>query len=249
MPTISATPLNQGSPPSSQLQYQPQPSPSSAAVVSVPSSSPVDFGLPTFTSTSSFISSDIPATVSSPSATSSTPGLTGSVIGSISRRNRRSFAALAREKTSSALANLSAIGSTANYPLRQSASSGSLQKHSRKASQLSAGEAPLFPPLSDGSGSSEQSSSAQFESISAVTEQPSSSADRRRQTIQLIPPISEQRPNSAVSFSPAKMHQTSSRLLRMTEDDRPFTKVWDKPCGSFASLVGQLLTIIFFFFF
>ncbi|OJJ58502.1 hypothetical protein ASPSYDRAFT_89246 [Aspergillus sydowii CBS 593.65] len=224
MPTISAAPLNQGSPPSSQLQYQPQPSPSSAVVVSAPSSSStVDFGLPSLTSTSSFIS-DIPATTSSPSATASTPGLTSSVIGSISRRNRRSFAALAREKTSSALANLSAIGSTANYPLRQSASSGSLQKHSRKASQLSAGEATLSPPLSDGSGSSEQPSSAQFEPISAVTEQPSSSADRRRQTIQLIPPISEQRPSSAVSFSAAKMHQTSSRLLRMTEDDRPFTK-------------------------
>ncbi len=245
MPTISAAPLNQGSPPSSQLQYQPQPSPSSAVVVSAPSSSStVDFGLPSLTSTSSFIS-DIPATTSSPSATASTPGLTSSVIGSISRRNRRSFAALAREKTSSALANLSAIGSTANYPLRQSASSGSLQKHSRKASQLSAGEATLSPPLSDGSGSSEQPSSAQFEPISAVTEQPSSSADRRRQTIQLIPPISEQRPSSAVSFSAAKMHQTSSRLLRMTEDDRPFTKVRDKPCGRFASLIAQLLTLFF----
>ncbi|KAL4917259.1 regulator of G protein signaling domain-containing protein [Aspergillus aurantiobrunneus] len=225
MPTISAAPLNQGSPPSSQLHYQPQPSRSSSPV---PSSSTVDFGLPTFTSSSSFVTSDFPATTSSPSATANTSSFTGSVIGSISRRNRRSFAALAREKTSSALANLSAIGSTANYPLRQSASSGSLQKHSRKASQLSAGEVPatvpLSPPLSDGSGSSEQSNSGPFEPLSAVTEQPNPTTDGRRQTVQFVPPISEQRPNSAASLPAAKMHQTSSRLLRMTEDDRPFTK-------------------------
>ncbi|KAL4777857.1 developmental regulator flbA [Aspergillus nidulans var. acristatus] len=232
MPTsISTAPLSQGSPPSSLIDYQPQSVPSSspppppstaaaaaaAVVVAVPSSSsPVDFGLPSFTSTSSLITSDVPATTT-------TPSFTGSVIGSISRRNRRSFAALAREKTSSALANLSSIGSTTNSSLRQSASSGSLQKHSRKASQLSVGEisgfAPLPLPLSDGSGSSEQSSSAPFEPLSSLTEQPSPAPERRRQTIQLVPPISENRP-----VSPAKMHQTSSRLLRMTEDDRPFTK-------------------------
>ena len=232
MPTsISTAPLSQGSPPSSLIDYQPQSVPSSssppppstaaaaaAVVVAVPSSSsPVDLGLPSFTSTSSLITSDVPATTT-------TPSFTGSVIGSISRRNRRSFAALAREKTSNALANLSSIGSTTNSSLRQSASSGSLQKHSRKASQLSVGEisgfVPLSPPLSDGSGSSEQSSSAPFEPLSAVTEQPNPAAERRRQTIQLVPPISENIP-----VSPAKMHQTSSRLLRMTEDDRPFTKV------------------------
>ncbi|KAL4871800.1 developmental regulator flbA [Aspergillus spectabilis] len=229
MPTISSAPLNQGSPPSSQLHYQPPASQSpSAVVVTVPSSSStVDFGLPAFTSTSAYISCDLPAT-SSPSATASTPSFTGSVIGSISRRNRRSFAALAREKTSSALANLSSIGSTANYPLRQSASSGSLKKHSRKVSQLSVsevpGNTPLSPPLSDGSAASEQSSPALIEPISPVTEQPESPISRRRQTIQLVPPISEQRPDLAVDLFPAKMHQTSSRLLRMTEDDRPFTK-------------------------
>jgi hypothetical protein len=79
--------------------------------------------------------------------------------------------------------------------------------------------------LSDGSAASEQSSPALTEPISPVTEQPESPISRRRQTIQLVPPISEQRPDLAVDLSPAKMHQTSSRLLRMTEDDRPFTKV------------------------
>ncbi|KAJ0417109.1 developmental regulator flbA [Aspergillus carlsbadensis] len=232
MPTISSAPLNQGSPPSSQQQYQPPVSQSSpTVVVAVPSSSTIDFGLPTLTSASSFVAPDLTTselTTASPSAAASTPSFTGSVIGSISRRNRRSFAALAREKTSSALANLSAIGSTANYPLRQSASSGSLQKHSRKASQLSVGEAPGITPLSpslfDGSGASEQSGPTSFESISAVTEQSKTAIERRRQTIQLVPPIVEQRPTAAGSPSQAKMHQTSSRLLRMTEDDRPFTK-------------------------
>ncbi|KAL4778028.1 regulator of G protein signaling domain-containing protein [Aspergillus varians] len=216
MPTISAAPLNQGSPPSSQLHYQPQTAPSAVVVTVPPSSSTVDFGLPAFTS-------DLPATTSSPSTAAASSSLTGSVIGSISRRNRHSFATLARKKTSSAIANLSAIGSTAPYyPLRQSASSGSLQKHSRKASQPSVGEVPAIVPLSspfsDDSGISEQSSSNPF------VPDPNTAAARRRQTIQLVPPVSKQRPISGVGFPPAKMHQTSSRLLRMTEDDRPFTK-------------------------
>lgn len=43
---------------------------------------------------------------------------------------------------------------------------------------------------------------------------------KRRLTLQRIPTLS---PNP--SLDPPKMHQTSSRLLRMTEDERPFTKV------------------------
>ncbi|KKK17268.1 developmental regulator flbA, partial [Aspergillus rambellii] len=240
MPTISSASLNQGSPPSSQLHYQPPSSHSSsssaaAAVVPVPvSSSPVDFGLPTFTSASSLATSESPAFVATtfatlntiPSFTTNPPSFPGSVIGSISRRNRRSFAALAREKTSSAFANFSAIGTTGTAPLRSSASSGSLSKHSRKHSQLSASDAPgitpLTPPLSEGSGSSEQSSPP-FEPSSTVTEHPASTTERRRQTIQLAP-SSEPRLEPTLSLPPAKMHQTSSRLLRMTEDDRPFTK-------------------------
>jgi hypothetical protein len=34
------------------------------------------------------------------------------------------------------------------------------------------------------------------------------------------------------SSSENKMHQTSSRLLRMTDDDRPFTKVGRRPGAS-----------------
>jgi hypothetical protein len=51
---------------------------------------------------------------------------------------------------------------------------------------------------------------------------------RRRHTLQRNPPISEQQLEAGFAALPSKMHQTSSRLLRMTEDDRPFTKVWKK---------------------
>ncbi|RAL16436.1 developmental regulator FlbA [Aspergillus homomorphus CBS 101889] len=257
MPTISSVPLNQGSPPSSHLHY-PQPPRSSAVPIPVPSSPDHNRSRTSSSAASTALQNSAPAAVPALShsatttnittttttaaaagaVTSSTTtppfstGLTGSVIGSISRRNRRSFAALAREKTSSALANLSAIGSP-SYPLRPSASSGSLSKHSRKASQVSIsdlpGGTPLTPPLSDSSTSSEQSSPASTDYATnrvfpAVTDQSTNAVDRRRHTIQRIPSPLEQLPEIDSPSTPAKMHQTSSRLLRMTEDDRPFTK-------------------------
>ncbi|KAF7595901.1 hypothetical protein BBP40_004394 [Aspergillus hancockii] len=233
MPTISSSPLDQGSPPSSHRHsHHRLPTQSSLSTVPVPvSSSPDDFSSPTLPSASGFPNSATPAAVATPTnrtsaINTSTTSFTGSVIGSISRRNRRSFAALAREKTSNALANLSAIGGTTNSTLRSSASSGSLSKHSRKPSQVStseaAGASPLTPPLSDSSASSEQSTNAPIEFPAnpfspVVAEQ----YDRRRQTLQHVPTLAGQQAQAA---TPSKMHQTSSRLLRMTEDDRPFTK-------------------------
>ncbi|KAB8235310.1 hypothetical protein ETB97_010527 [Aspergillus alliaceus] len=230
MPTISSIPLDQGSPPSSHLRHSHHrlPTQSSLSTVPVPvSTSPDDFSSST---PSCPLNSATPAAVAPPTTRTatftSTTSFTGSVIGSISRRNRRSFAALAREKTSNALANLSAIGGTANATLRSSASSGSLSKHSRKPSQVSVSEAsgvsPLTPPLSDSSTSSEQLSNAPIESSAnpfspAVAEQ----VERRRQTLQHVPSLVGQQTQAII---PSKMHQTSSRLLRMTEDDRPFTK-------------------------
>jgi hypothetical protein len=170
-----------------------------------------------------------------------TPGLTGSVIGSISRRNRRSFAALAREKTTSALANLSAIGASGTGTLRPSASSGSLSKHTRKPSQISVGESagtsPLTPPLSDGSAPSESSSPAPIDPNTA-SPPVADSVDKRRQTLQHVPTLAPVEP-------PATMHQTSSRLLRMTEDDRPFTKVRLEPrriTGGVGAAVGEAIS-------
>ncbi|PWY73627.1 RGS-domain-containing protein [Aspergillus heteromorphus CBS 117.55] len=240
MPTISSAPLDQASPPSPSLLHYPQPPRSSAVPIPV-STSPAEARPRTLSAASfhhhsapSVVAPSQPATTTyssnnSNSFTTTTPSsFTGSVIGSISRRNRRSFAALAREKTSNALANLSAIGAP-SYPLRSSASSGSLSKHSRKASQISISElpgaaTPLTPPLSDGSASSDHSPIDSATHRSAVIEPQASFVDRRRQTIQRAPSPLEQLPEFESPAPPAKMHQTSSRLLRMTEDDRPFTK-------------------------
>ncbi|GCB18733.1 developmental regulator flbA [Aspergillus awamori] len=239
MPTISSAHLDQDSPPPSHLLYSQSP----PSVDPIPvSTSPVETrprtasapSLQHHSAPSAVVAPSQPATTTTTTttATNNSTGFTGSVIGSISRRNRRSFAALAREKTSNALANLSSIGAP-NYPLRSSASSGSLSKHSRKASQVSVSEAPgatpLTPPLSDGSASSERSSPAPFDAATsrsspAVVEQQTSSVERRRYTLQRAPSPLEQLPEVGPTVSPAKMHQTSSRLLRMTEDDRPFTK-------------------------
>ncbi|KAI9934737.1 hypothetical protein ASPWEDRAFT_652960 [Aspergillus wentii DTO 134E9] len=262
MPTISSEPLDQGSPPSPHHHHHHHLSSSSSSSspdnisippppVPVPVSPPlVQLPRPaTACSTSSITPSasaasppnqqpdpvDFTTTTPTTATTSANPpNPLGSVIGSISRRNRRSFAALAREKTSSAIASLSSIGGPTTYGLRSSASSGSLSKHSRKASQLSASEptttlSPLTPPLSDGSTSSEQLSPAPVDfpprsSSPAVADcQQPSLVDRRRSTLQRIPSLPEQQ-SDAGSAIPPKMHQTSSRLLRMTEDDRPFTK-------------------------
>ncbi|KAA8650626.1 developmental regulator FlbA [Aspergillus tanneri] len=230
MPTISSTPIDQGSPPSSHLHYYHQSSLPQPSAVPVPASNPpVDSPHPS-TATPAVVapSAAYPAfTTAAPSFSASNSGFTGSVIGSISRRNRRSFAALAREKTSSAIANLSAIGGTANSPLRPSASSGSLSKHTRKPSQVSISEAtglfPLTPPLSDGSAGSDHSSPTPIES-SARPFSAARQVERRRQTLQHVPSSVPQLSQAGPVVPPSKMHQTSSRLLRMTEDDRPFTK-------------------------
>ncbi|KAF4189898.1 hypothetical protein CNMCM8694_003943 [Aspergillus lentulus] len=226
MPTISSTPLDQGSPPSSQhhhLSYHSHTSTTSVPVSSTPADIPSSSIISPLTSPAPTTSS---TTTTANTTATTTTSFTGSVIGSISRRNRRSFAALAREKTSNALANLSAIGSTTNSSLRTSASSGSLSKHSRKPSQISTheivGVSPLTPPLSDGSTSSNQSSPAGIETSEVEFQQ--SLSGRRRHTLQRNPTISEQQLEAGFAALPSKMHQTSSRLLRMTEDDRPFTK-------------------------
>ncbi|KAJ5604636.1 hypothetical protein N7510_009790 [Penicillium lagena] len=114
-----------------------------------------------------------------------------------SSRTRPSFAALARGKPSSAFANLSA---------------------SQKPP--SPNGLPVTPPLSAKSPSSDQLS---FDSARSSSPAPAESFPRRRQNVSRLPtPPEDSRP--VQSALPSKMHQTSSRLLRMTEDDRPFTK-------------------------
>ncbi|KAJ5363690.1 Developmental regulator flbA [Penicillium cataractarum] len=166
-------------------------------------------------STTSFPPTTDPPT----SSTTTTTTFTGSVVGSISRRNRRSFAALA-QKTSSALASLSTISTSSQPPtyntpatLRSSNSSGSLSKLTKSSTST-----PLTPPF-DGDP---------YEQLPASRSvSPESSLQRRRLTLQRVPtPPHDLRPvpPGAAPTAPPKMHQTSSRLLRMTEDERPFTK-------------------------
>jgi hypothetical protein len=127
---------------------------------------------------------------------------TGSVVGSISRRNRRSFAALA-QKTSSAFSSLST----------QSRSSSNYTSLSRSRSSI-----PLTPPFDE---NYVQLTETSRPCSPAWVDNPS--LQKRRLTLQRIPtPPHESRPSPP---GPLKMHQTSSRLLRMTEDERPFTKV------------------------
>lgn len=141
---------------------------------------------------------------------------TRSVVGSISRRNRRSFAILA-QKTSSAFASLSTISQPSSTGLRSSTSSGSLSRHTKLSTAT-----PLTPPLSDKDINEQLPDFSRPGSPAVADPTP---ALKRRLTIQRIPtPPQEPRPASKASPL-SKMHQTSSRLLRMTEDERPFTKV------------------------
>lgn len=157
-------------------------------------------------------SSSINPTTTDPPALQST--FTGSVVGSISRRNRRSFAALA-QRTSSAFASLSTIA-TPTTTLRTSDSSTSLSRQSKPASIN-----PLTPPLSD------EDTHEQLNDLWRPYS-PELFHQKRRLTLQRIPtPPQETRPvqPGVAPIAPSTMHQTSSRLLRMTEDERPFTKV------------------------
>lgn len=148
----------------------------------------------------------MPTQPGSHSREDSLPSVPDSVFGGSISRNRRSFAALA-QKTSNALASLS--GTTT---LRSSISYGSLSRH--RLSTL------VTPPFSD---TYEQLTGTSRPSSPALVDNPPNSLSKRRLTLQRIPtPPHETHPPPLGS---AKMHQTSSRLLRMTEDERPFTKV------------------------
>ncbi|KAL1969938.1 hypothetical protein VTN77DRAFT_7448 [Rasamsonia byssochlamydoides] len=165
------------------------------------------------------ISTPDDATTSGKSTSStSSATLPNAQTGSVSRSSRRSLAVIALEKTSNAIASLTSFTSLGSAPassLRSSVSSGSLSKHSHKYSQLGT---PASPSV--------------WVDQAPQSEEPGEPSNnlylKRRNTIQ-VPRSGASSPtplSDAAAFSRAanKMHQTSSRLLRMTEDDRPFTK-------------------------
>lgn len=155
-----------------------------------------------------------PDTTADPSSVAPPPAAKySSNTGSISKGNRRSLAGFALEKTSNVFANLTTSLATISTPaLRTSSSTGSLSRQSHKYSQVGGASLPADRELSN-------------EELPALPliKAPSSGLSRRG-TVRLIPQESLNLDNTAASRA-NKMHQTSSRLLRMTEDDRPFTKV------------------------
>ncbi|KAJ3944398.1 AMSH/STAMBP protein ubiquitin specific-protease [Colletotrichum fioriniae] len=132
------------------------------------------------------------------------------------------FAAAAFDKTQSALATFSS-----DQSVRQRASSSALGRASLtpdSASDFSAnlGSQDKYPRYTSPSNYSSSSSStlnniegkypSQVSLVQDIPSQPYSETDPTRPLPIRLPSIE------------SKMHQTSSRLLRMTDDDRPFTK-------------------------
>lgn len=138
------------------------------------------------------------------------------------RSSRRSLAAFARDKSSSAIANLSTtIGNTSSPSLRTATSSGSLSRPSRAATLTPSELPPSLPdtpmpnsdPKSPRDPRSPQSPSGRTPHHTTKT------------SIDASPTVYPAQSYTAAPAGPFnKMHQTSSRLLRMTDEERPFTK-------------------------
>ncbi|KAL9578296.1 MAG: hypothetical protein Q9203_007150 [Teloschistes exilis] len=152
---------------------------------------------------------------------------------STGRHNRYSLAALAREKTNNALANFS---------LRSKPSSQSLHSSSSSSGSPTKFEPPASPPSAQRTSNHRPapSDTSQFRSVAADVSRPvdragpttivqsgSSGEGQRFRTERTPSPAQE--PESApttrnLEGALSKMHQTSSRLLRMTDEERPFTR-------------------------
>lgn len=135
-----------------------------------------------------------------------------------SRTNLLTFAALARDKTTSAIANFSDPVTRAQVSRKNS--------HNRRT----AGDSEKSPERKSDPSRSIIPQSKEAQSITPRlglqdTEPPSQSyedTDANTPT-----------PRKVGAPEQSTMHQTSSRLLRMTEDDRPFTRVSDEPPESY----------------
>lgn len=148
------------------------------------------------------------------------------------RYNRHSLAAIAREKTTAALANLTLRSKTSAHSLHSSSSSaGSLkqavasalppernpatQSQSTKLpDHIEAPEKQDSPPVLESSNEPQLSPPHSATSAAVSGPRPSLSLPYRNDSI----------PSPKQSAAPSKMHQTSSRLLRMTDEERPFTR-------------------------
>ena len=160
--------------------------------------------------------------------------------GHLARHNRLSIAAIAREKTNAALANLSA-------GVRPKTSQVSLHSSSSSSNSLSKQTATAATPPTENASRQKgyfniSPTRAEPDSVisPAAAQSPvgegsahpvalSSLIEDRRRLLETTPSPSLRNLPQAPSESPQqaaqnKMHQTSSRLLRMTDEERPFTR-------------------------
>jgi hypothetical protein len=143
------------------------------------------------------------------------------------------FAALARDKTSNAIASLS------EPSIRPRPSSSSLYRSAQSSPTSPSNNSNSLPRSADSqtsldNTSTHNSNSTSPSSLSHTRSETPSSVTLRQSLLETDPP--SQAYSNTATDTPApivlpapgnynKMHQTSSRLLRMTSDDRPFTRV------------------------
>ncbi|KAI9839316.1 MAG: hypothetical protein M1819_003311 [Sarea resinae] len=156
-----------------------------------------------------------------------------------SDNGQRSLLALSRDKLSSALANLTSRPSTSESSLRSISSSGSLHERATRNSrpapvaveqvaELPVSRLPSQAQVLPRSGALHKTHPGVTSAIGAPDGEDdhlrirTSRGDERIQNFPRSVPTS--RPGTPTIVPSTKMHQTSSRLLRMTADDRPFTK-------------------------
>lgn len=153
---------------------------------------------------------------------------------SSSRQNRTglfTLAALARDKTTNAIASFS------EPTIRPRPSSSSLYRSAQSSPTTSSNNSPLRSADSsreiDFPRTSSSNTSVSLSTLSR-TETSHSALTQRQSLLETNPPSQPYADTAAdtpppIAFPPPgnynKMHQTSSRLLRMTSDDRPFTRV------------------------
>ena len=162
-----------------------------------------------------------------------------SSTGHQARNNRLSIAAIAREKTNAALANLSSgVRTKTSQQSLSSSSSGSLTKQSASTapptetpSSRQKGYFNLAQPRADPTSVSSPGTvgSPGVEGVGQSAGLSVPSQDRRRLPDRTPSPSVRNAHASSAAETPQqaaqnKMHQTSSRLLRMTDEERPFTR-------------------------
>ncbi|KAI4175705.1 MAG: hypothetical protein LQ348_006126 [Seirophora lacunosa] len=165
------------------------------------------------------------------------------------RHHRYSLAAIAREKTNNALANLSLRSKPSSHSLHSS-SSGSPTKPEVTAPASTAERTPNHqPPASDTARlrldritTEADVSKAKDRAAPAPVIIDAPSATQNQSTQAKKTPLPVQEPESApttrsLQGALSKMHQTSSRLLRMTDEERPFTRDFE---DLFSTLVVSL---------